>query len=485
MNHYQILCTFQGNGAIDVYKKQPNTQLSFDDFNQPVGLTMNPENRWVKKAELIPWIDLEEQYASIFQSKTGNVAKSFRMAFGALLIQKEYGYSDEETVLQIQENPYLQFFVGMPGYQEDKPFDASTMVHFRKRLTAEMLNEVNEIILDFHEEEKEEQDDDDSNDDGDSSNKGTLMLDATCAPSYIKYPQDIGLLNDARLHAEKIIDEVCKENNIKKPRTYRRRARKDYLSIAKRKNKSKKIIRKAIRKQLSYVTRDVRYIKEMQKSGIELNEKQTRNFDIIERILEQQQYMYDNKIHRVPERIVSFHQSYLRPIVRGKVKAPTEFGAKLDMSESDGFVRIERLSFDAFNESEDLIPVIKRYRERTGYYPERVLVDQIYRTRDNRNFCKKYHIRLSGPKLGRPKKDDRVDKTIEYKDNRDRIQVERDFSLAKRCHGLGMIRTRLAETTFSTIALAIVSLNLSKIQRNFLRALFDRNFRSFFRASSI
>ena len=123
-------------------------------------------------------------------------------------------------------------------------------------------------------------------------------------PSYIKYPQDIGLLNDARLHAEKIIDEVCKENNIKKPRTYRRRARKDYLSIAKRKKKSKKIIRKAIRKQLSYVTQDVRYIKEMQKSGIELNEKQTRNFDIIERILEQQQYMYDNKIHRVPERIV-------------------------------------------------------------------------------------------------------------------------------------------------------------------------------------
>ena len=70
------------------------------------------------------------------------------------------------------------------------------------------------------------------------------------------------------------------------------------------------------------------------------------------------------------------------------------------MSESDGIVRIERLSFDAFNESEDLIPMIKRYRERTGYYPERVLVDQIYRTRDNRNFCKKYHIRLSGPKLG-------------------------------------------------------------------------------------
>jgi len=434
---------------------------------------MNAENRWIKKAELIPWTVLEEQYASLFQSKTGNVAKSFRMAFGTLLIQKEYGYSDEETVLQIQENPYLQFFIGMPSYQEGKPFDASTMVHFRKRLTAEKANEINEIILDFHKEEKE---DEDSNDDEGPSNKGTLMLDATCAPSYIKYPQDICLLNDARLHAEKIIDEVCKANNFKKPRTYRRRARKDYLSIAKRKKKSKKIIRKAIRKQLSYVKRDVKYIKEMQNNGIVLNDKQIRNFDIIERILEQQQYMYDNKVHRVADRIVSFHQPYLRPIVRGKVTAPTEFGAKLDMSESDGFVRIERLSFDAFNESEDLIPVLKRYCERTGHYPKRLLVDQIYRTRDNRKFCEKHHIRLSGPKLGRPKKDDSVDKKIEYQDNRDRIQVERDFSLAKRCHGLGMIRTRLAETTSSTIALAIVSLNLSKIQRDFLRTIFKLDF---------
>ena len=93
MNHYQILCTFQGNGAIDVYKKQPNTQLSFDDFNQPVRLTMNPENRWVKKAELIPWIDLEKRSISLhFPKQNGRcLPKSFRMAFGVLLIQRSMG----------------------------------------------------------------------------------------------------------------------------------------------------------------------------------------------------------------------------------------------------------------------------------------------------------------------------------------------------------------------------------------------------------
>ncbi|NLP26251.1 MAG: transposase [Clostridiales bacterium] len=75
------------------------------------------------------------------------------------------------------------------------------------------------------------------------------------------------------------------------------------------------------------------------------------------------------------------------------------------------------------------------------------MADQIYRTRTNRKFCKKNHIRLSGPKLGRSKKDQSVDKKLECQDNLDRIQVVRDFSLVKRCHGLGLIRTRLADTT--------------------------------------
>ena len=197
---------------------------------------------------------------------------------------------------------------------------------------------------------------------------------------------------------------------------------------------------------------------------------------IIQRIFEQQDYMYQNKTHSVPNRIVSFSQPYLRPIVRGKAKTPTEFGAKVDISQAAGFLRIERLSFEAFNESVDLIPAVERYKERTGHYPERVLVDQIYRTRENRAFCKKHTIRLSGPKLGRPKKDQTVDKQVESQDNRDRIQIEREFSLAKRCHGLGLISTRLATTTLTSITLSIVSLNLSKIQRDFLCAIFREVF---------
>ncbi|MGI6155998.1 MAG: transposase [Enterococcus lemanii] len=166
-----------------MYKPQIYTQLTFEDFNQPVGLKMNPENRWIKKADRIPWGELEKDYAKNFRNKKGNVAKPLRMALGALLIQKEYGFSDEETVMQIQENPYLQYFIGLPGYQDEKPFDATSMVHFRKRLDETTLIEINEKIIAFNTQTEEDHPDDDSN-------SGTLILDATCAPQNIKYPTD-------------------------------------------------------------------------------------------------------------------------------------------------------------------------------------------------------------------------------------------------------------------------------------------------------
>lgn len=447
-----------------MYKKQEFTQISFEDFNQPIGLHMDPENRWIKKAELIPWSILENDYAKLFKNNKGNIAKSFRMAFGSLLIQTKLMCSDEETVAQIQENPYLQYFIGLPGFQLEKPFDASTMVYFRNRLSSDKLAEINEVIIQYNEQESSH-DKSDPPTGGSGENKGTLMMDATCAPSNIKYPQDVELLNDARVKTEELIDEVCQTFKLKKPRTDRKDARKNYLAFSRLKKRTVKKRRKAIKQQLKYVERNIRHLNRMQTLGAELDERQQKSFRIITEIAKQQRDMYDHQTHRVNDRIVSFSQPYLRPIVRGKIKAPTEFGVKLDISQSAGFVQVERISFDAFNESKDFQIIVERYNERTGHYPERVLADQIYRTRENRAYCKKHHIRLSGPKLGRPSKNEE-DQAIRWKDERDRIQIERELSLAKRCHGLGLIRTKLAETTLTAVNLAIVSLNLSKIQRN-------------------
>lgn len=101
-----------------MYKSTDRLQPSFLDFNQPMGLEMNPENRWIKMADRIPWDEFEIKYASLFPSGTGNVAKPLRMALWALIIQTKFQYPDRKLVEQITENPYLQYFIGLSGYND-------------------------------------------------------------------------------------------------------------------------------------------------------------------------------------------------------------------------------------------------------------------------------------------------------------------------------------------------------------------------------
>lgn len=429
-------------------------QISLTDFQQPMGMKLREDNRWVKKAQIIPWRKIEGRYAALFPSKTGNVAKPLRLALGALIIQQEYGYSDEELTLQIQENPYLQYFCGYSCFDDSKPpFDASLMVHFRKRITPEVLAEINEMII------QESQDD---KDDDDDNNSGTMIVDATCAPSQIRYPQDVSLLNEARENAEKFVDLLHDSSDGKKPRTYRKKARKDYLEYARSRKHTTKMTRKAIGKQLGYLRRDLSYIDTMLGQGKTLNVREMQRLDTIRSIYEQQKYMYDNRTHTVPDRIVSVSQPFVRPIVRGKAGKPVEFGMKLDISIVDGWTRLEYHSFDAYNEATKLQEMIEGFRVREGHYPGRVLADKIYRNRENLRFCKERGIRLSGPALGRPKKGEVRNKTQDYRDECERVEVERRFSLSKRKCGMGLVTAKLQETAEHVIAMSILLLNLRR-----------------------
>lgn len=129
-----------------MYKAKDKKQFKLEDFYLPFGGHLNQNNRWVQLSEIIPWDDFEEQYEANFPVQNGNMAKPFRMALGSLLIKEKLGVTDRETVAQIQENPYLQYFIGFESYTAKEPFDSSLMVHFRKRITSEMINDINEHI---------------------------------------------------------------------------------------------------------------------------------------------------------------------------------------------------------------------------------------------------------------------------------------------------------------------------------------------------
>lgn len=462
-----------------MYRTPDKSQPSLLDFIQPLGLRMNPDNRWVQLADKVPWDIFEEKYAALFPGGTGNVAKPLRLALGSLIIQNRFQYSDRELVEQLSENPYLQYFIGLPGYQVQAPFDASTLVWFRKRITMDILNEANEYML-------EHKDDDgpvppaSGGTDGDApqgeepANSGTLIIDATCAPVNIRYPQDISLLNEAREKLEYIIYRMCKSYGLALPRRYRRNARKDYLAFVKIRKHTEKKVREAVKKQLSYVRRDIGYLEGFFSKGYAPDKKEIPLLVTIFRLYQQQEYMYKNHVHSVTDRIVSIRQPWVRPIVRGKASAPVEFGPKLDVSiDSGGYGRIEKVSFDPYNESSSLAAAVEWYRERTGMYPERVLADKIYRTKENRAYCLEHGIRLSGPKLGRPSRDAGTDKKQEHQDNTDRIEVERFFSRSKRCFGMGLIVTKLETTQLTSVALSVFVSNLFRIQRRIFAVIFS------------
>ena len=104
-------------------------------------------NRWVIMSKLIPWSEFEEEYASLFTEKMGAPGKSFRMALGSLIIKEKLGISDIETVEQIKENPYLQYFIGLSSYSNEPPFDASMLSHFRQRIGIDLVNKINESMV--------------------------------------------------------------------------------------------------------------------------------------------------------------------------------------------------------------------------------------------------------------------------------------------------------------------------------------------------
>lgn len=425
-------------------------------------MQLDSQNEWVKDANRLPWKVWEASYASMFPGIKGCVAKPCRMVIGSFIIQQRMGFSDRDLVKQIQENPYYQYFIGLESFQHIPPFVPTLLVEWRKRINVSFVIKANDALCDAMPKERR------NKKSFGLSSRGTLVAtqvcDATVAPQNIRFPQDTSLLNEARTKLEKMIDWFCSQYGLKKPRMYRKVAHKEYLAFAKSKKPSIDRIRLTIRQQLGYVSRDLKYVDSFIQGGYELDKKFLDDLETIRKVYEQQKYMLENNTHKVADRIVSISQPYVRPVVRGKVSKPTEFGAKLHLSVDEyGFARIEYLSFDAYNEGPMLIQALEAYKYHHGCYPERVLVDQIYRTRPNIAFCQKNGIRISGPRLGRPAKNDEIrrkDAKTAAQDNADRIQIERYFSIAKRRNGMGLITKKREDTSLTTIALSVLVTNI-------------------------
>jgi transposase, IS5 family len=481
--------------------KQPyysQNQFTIPGFESPFSKSLDPNNRWVILAKKIPWDILVKTYLSqMGNNKTGADGINPRVAIGAMIIKHLCDLSDRETVLQIQENMYMQYFVGYSSFTTEEPFDPSLFVDFRKRLGIEQINKINEQILCLGKAVSMEVNQNEDNQDSDNldvsqhvdpqqstspsfdgnvkiesshqktttsqsiSHKGKLICDATACPQDIAYPTDLNLLNDARIKSEELIDVLFNpQNHQGKPRTYREIARKNYLHTAQKKIKTKREIRSALRKQLSYLRRNIKNIHKLLDTydGIPLDRYYYKYLLVIQTLYDQQWYMFSEKVHSIDHRIVSIHQPHVRPIVRGKTNANVEFGAKIQVSLMNGYAFLDDFSWDAFNEGNRLMSSVEKYKSRFGYYPAEVLVDKIYCTRANRAALKEKGIALRAKPLGRPKAVE-----VEHVRPGERNPIEGKFGQAKTAYGMNRIKARLSQTSQSWIATIILVLNLVKL----------------------
>lgn len=475
-------------------KYTPANQLTLEAFKHPFEKVLDPNNRWVQLAGLVPWDELAGIYARSLDPDAGRLSVDVRMVIGALIIKHKLCLSDRDTVDMISENLYMQYFCGLKSFCTEPPFDPSLFVDIRKRMGSDKFDEFNDIIIRRSEslkpmkkrimkdksgsrrdKGKDNPVQEHSSKDVESSskeiaNQGKLKLDASVADQYITYPTDLKLLNKSREEAERIIDGLYKTGNFEnKPRTYKRKARATYLEVAKKRNKTKKQLRLAVGKQIRFLSRNLRIINQMLDNfaldHFPLNKRDQKIFWVLQHILQQQKYMYDNKTHVCPDRIVNIYQPHVRPIVRGKDKTNVEFGSKINISEVDGFVRLDHLGWDNFDEGSDLKLQVERFKDLYGCYPEVVLVDKRYLTRENRGWLKERRIRIVGKPLGRPPKQELTayQKRKIRKENNQRNHVEGKFGQGKNAYELNKIRAKRRDTSESWVSAIFFVMNLVRL----------------------
>jgi len=471
--------------------------MTVEDFVPPFGGKLDAKNRWVNMAKIIPWDMVEDIYARSFKddNRDGRPPIPARIAFGALYIKEYENFPQDRTMQHIAENVYMQYFLGLTQFNPKPLFDSSVLSRIAVRFTKEDLSKINEEI---YRRSQPPQDDppSDNNDNEDSNrkseeetgieetgsepkNSGKLILDATVAPADIRYPTDLSLLNECRESTEKIINNVWDKTERKGHKTAysRKRARKGYLQIAKKRKPRKKQIRQAVREQLECVEKNVAAL-DVTLSEIDLESFGLANWArllTISEIAKQQRQHFDNPGEPIPNRIVSVRQPHVRPMVRGKAGNEVEFGQKLGLSVVDGYTFIEDQSWDNFAEGITLQASAEKFRERHGVYPEAILADRTYRNRENIKFCKENNIRLSGPRLGRPKLSEiEADKEQAYQDACDRNTVEGRIGIDKRRYGLNRIYARLEQTGEVETAMNVLCMNVAHLLRVLFRTILKR-----------
>ena len=429
-------------------RKNRDGKYLFEEL-MPFGGQLAEGNRWLKIKGLIPWEELEGEYAKHF-SDLGRPGLDGRLVIGLFLLKHMTVLSDAGVVLELQENVYWQAFCGMEQFETGKKLDASSLTKIRHKLgpkfVRELENKTYRVLIDKKI----------------IRGKG-MLVDATVMPEKIKYPNDIGLLNDVREWTVKRIKEIAGKTG-EKIRTYRRTARKLFLNFAKKKLKTRQMIERTKKQMLQYVRRNLEQLKARVVEVDYLVRKEVEErLKVAQRIYELQKNMYDEKVQRCEERVVSFWREYVRPIKRGKSGGKeVEFGPKVCLSHVDGFTFLDKFCHENYSEArvEIVEEQIKNYEERFGRKPPSMTGDQLYGNRENRELLKAQGIRSAFKPLGRKSEESQRQEQYLRRKQRERNRIEGDIGNVKEHYGGDGIRYHYVEGSEMWVRLSLLAKNL-------------------------
>jgi len=456
---------------------------------------LDKTNRWVVLGDLLPWTELEKEYNSrLDNQKKGAGNKPARMILGAMIIKHKLNLGDDETIEMIKENPYMQYMCGLSEFTDKPIFDPSLFVTIRKRISEEELNKMTVHMLNkqrqlLEEKRKREEEEarknneepptpepEDPNaapftDSKEREHKGVLKIDATCADAEMRYPVDVDIIHDGCRKITDYIIKVCETFELCKPRTNYKHARQAYLLLIKKSKKKGKMVRDTIAVMLNYLHKDIRILLDLLAKNKTYYESlflyEKRTLTAILKMYHQQEEMHRTKTHTCTDRILSIFQPHVRAIVRGKAKAKTEFGAKIGASIVEGYTFLDHHSWDAYNESQDLLLQILLFKERFGYLPSTILADKIYLNKANRKILEDLEIQSYCKPLGRPPKTPPSEemKLRMAKAVGERNEIECSFGIGKRIYRANDIRAKLPNTARCWTGMCYFVKNVMKFLR--------------------
>jgi len=435
-----------------VYKGKDRKTLPIFKELFPFGGKLDENNRWLRIADLIPWNELEEEYRGYF-SDIGRPALDAHLVIGLFLLKHMTGLSDREVVLALIENPYWQIFCGFEHFVTEDALDPSSLTKLRQRLGVKYFKKLEEktyrVLINRRI----------------IKGKG-LLVDATVFPENVKYPNDVGLLNDVREWLVNNIKTLGKKVG-KTYRTYPRTARKTYLNFAKKKRKTKKAVKQAKRQMLQFVRRNLKQLEDiiitLGEAGQEIGHVIVEKLRVARTIYVQQMTMYKENVHTIKDRIVSFHRPYVRPIKRGKEGGKkVEFGPKGVLSHVDGFLFLDKLDHDNYSEAttEVVREQIKNYETRFGKNPSSFTGDKLYGSRKNRDLMEEEEIRGAFKPLGRKGKQARSSDRWLRQKQKERNRIEGHFGHGKSHYNLDRILYHGEEGAEMWIRAGILGMNL-------------------------